>query len=204
MFSHFLSNKNKSSSAISEINNNVYSTTTISLQDRVNNESGRSSKSTSGWNFWPSSFLKSQQQKSSSKYNYKDIVQDKYYEQQRHSLIDGPREIEMDLLNHDNCDKSVLDGYPTPPISPSMFILPRCMDEQFFSPVKLVAPPEGHFLRNTTNSTADQRIEFVEEDCELSLVEKFDRISIMSGGGVMVNYLHAKEKSNRTKVRKGF
>lgn len=97
-------------------------------------------------------------------------------EQQRHTLIDRngqqPREIEMDFLNHSPPETSQFEeisNLPTPPMSPSMFILPRCMDqEQCYSPVKLMAAPQ-----------TKRRFQFRSDDCE-SLIEKFDRITIMA------------------------
>lgn len=108
---------------------------------------------------------------------------------------DVVREIEMDFLKppsqqhptpspllwlnneHDEDDwpdtiRGNPNATPTPPMSPTMWFMPRCMDEnQFFSPVKLNAGPERMSQRR-------RRFQFQDEDCD-SLIEKFDKISII-------------------------
>lgn len=114
-------------------------------------------------------------------------------EQQRHTLIDRnePREIEMDYLNGGGCPSPSplhfdrckgISGLPTPPMSPSMYILPRCMEQQCYSPVKLMAAPQAKA----------KRIKFRSDDCE-SLIEKFDKITIME---TRMSATHARNTNN--------
>lgn len=188
MFAHFLANKptgTKCSGGVVRnplLNNN--SQQMSSKENNYYNYNGRPSEGVGGasrsgfwsvWNLLPSSILKTTT--SSSKSYYKDKSHPNRYqdEQQRHTLIDRngqpPREIEMDFLNHSPPETSQfeeINSLPTPPMSPSMFILPRCMDqEQCYSPVKLMAVPP-----------TKRRFQFRSDDCE-SLIEKFDRITIM-------------------------
>lgn len=148
------------------------------------------------------------------------VPQDRHYEQQRHQLIDqtdccgtppGPREIEMVYLNpkqyNDNHkihldegeeedededkENRLMISYPTPPMSPSPFILPRCMQEQCYSPVKLTAASDRSM----------KRIEFRSDDCD-SLIEKFDKITIMDRRVANnVSRLQRPDDDNGEKVR---
>lgn len=170
-----------------------------------------SATANSVWNLLPSSILKTSSQKSSSKHYYKDMVPqpgDRYYHEQqsRKLLIDPtncgeePKEIEMDYLNVQNNNNSHLDSYPTPPMSPSLFILPRCMQEQCYSPVKLVAGPER------CSGRAMKRIKFRSDDCD-SLIEKFDKITIMetrmaSNGSAEVEEDESQKDEEKKKVRR--
>ena len=194
MFAHFLANhKAKSRPAAIEINNNnppqvssknnYFNGRNNSTADgeQVDCEGGGGgfSWSASVWNLWSTT---ANSRNHHRRRYYKDKVQrDRHYDQQRSKLIapeNGglPMEIEMDFLDKNN-HRHLVDAAPPatpPPMSPSMFILPRCLEEQCYSPVKLVAGPERMSLR---------KIKFRSEDSAGSLIEKFDRITIMSCGG---------------------
>lgn len=153
-----------------------------------------SATASSLWNLLPSSILKTSSRKSSSKYGDDEVgvPGDRYYEQQRRHLIDkqqeqplqnkrrGVKDIELKYLNQnhnypaegededqdDEEVKPILQS--SPPMSPSMFILPRCLEpQQCYSPVKLVAAVER----------VPRRIMFSAED-GMSVIEKFDKITI--------------------------
>lgn len=108
-------------------------------------------------------------------------MQDRYFEQQCHSLIDKHHhqdhdlDIELQYMNGQRAEDKAQEEeeeiqlISTPPMSPSRFILPRCMQEnQCYSPVQLVALPERK----------PKRIKFRAAETE-SLIEKFDKITIM-------------------------
>lgn len=147
-----------------------------SMSDRSNYCSGKFAEKGKNGGFWSTNGFRSlwtSRSQSASKCHYKDIVQDRYYAQQRHRLIDDQpegeekREIELDYFNDP-------PPPPTPPMSPSHFMLPRCMQEQCFSPVKLCAAQE--------EERKPRRIKFRPVDSE-TLIEKFDKISIMAKSG---------------------
>lgn len=193
MFSHFLvTNKPKSRPDV-VINNRSVWPTSSSVHHSANNHhnycNGYSSSPRGGggggfwsaWNLWPSSIRKTTatsctSPKSSSKYNYKDVAgQDRYVKQQRQSLIDKHHHhhLDIELQNMNNQEEQQQEEtnefIPTPPMSPSLFILPRCMqNDQCYSPVKLVALPERK----------PKRIKFRAVETE-SLIEKFDKITII-------------------------
>lgn len=190
MFASFLGNKPKSRPDAIKSHNISCLPVSPSKNYRGHRHRPTATTATAG-GFWPASvwnllpLLKTTStQKSSPKCYYKDVVvvaQDD--EQQRHRLISpnenedeeeeenlGPRAIEMDFLNQMNSGEEIL-GLPTPPTSPSPFILPRCLDQtQCYSPVKLVACPERR----------SKRIEFRADNVRDSgsLIEKFDKITI--------------------------
>lgn len=168
MFSHFIANKRSNT----DVGLNYYKVSPNNHLNAQNYNNG---------GFWPSAFRNLWSSSSSmlpkaassrSKYHYKDFGQaDRYQEQrQRRPLI------ELQPLSSSSSSTQlsiVAEPCPTPPpMSPSMFTIPRYnQEERLYSPVKLAAAPERR----------PRRIQFRPDDCE-ELIEKFDKITIMGHG----------------------
>lgn len=184
MFSHFLANKRRASADVG-LNNYRVSPSNAAAATKQG-----SFWPTSVWNLWPSALLLQKPSTATrSKYSYKDFGEAERHHEQRQRCpliaLGGPSSV-------------VDEPCPTPPpMSPSMFTIPRhqCFEEQLlYSPVKLAAAPEGR----------PKRIQFRPDDC-VSLIEKFDKITIMDKrGGGQGAVDEGEDKENKMTERRNF